>query len=95
MKHSFKKGHHWSTYKVWAERGFTKSETARLMGVSRQAVHSTALRYHIEFTRKCSRGGVRYPSIEKVLWSSPETKSKWEKSVGKSAEVRTKKIIYH
>lgn len=95
MKHPYKKGYHWSEYQRYADKGFTKSETAKLMGVSRQSVHNTSLKYRIEFPRKCNRGGIRNVSVEKVLWSSPDIREKWEKFVGKHAKVRTKKIVHH
>ena len=47
-------------YKACADEGLTLSETAKKMGVSRQAVHSIAVKNNIIFTKKDGRGNARH-----------------------------------
>ena len=47
-------------YKACADEGMTLSETAKRMGVSRQAVHSVAVKNNITFTKKDGRGNARH-----------------------------------
>lgn len=47
-------------YKACADEGLTLSETAKKMGVSRQAVHSVAVKNNIIFTKKDGRGNARH-----------------------------------
>jgi hypothetical protein len=51
-------------YKACADEGLTLSETAKRMGVSRQAVHSVAAKNNITFTKKDGRGT---PVVKEVL----------------------------
>jgi hypothetical protein len=97
MRH--RKGHDADIYRRYANQGYTKAETARALGVSPQCVHDQALRYGIDYTRKCKRGGYRATSNNfkvKVLWSTDQHQEKWEQQVGKyTTQVRPKATVRH
>ena len=66
-------------YKRVAEQGYTQSQAARFLGVSRQYVSWVAKVHNITFPRKDNRGGNR--RTKKVLWSDEKIELNWEKTV--------------
>ena len=57
-------------YKACAQQGMTLSETAKKMGVSRQAVHSVAAKNNINFKKKDGRGGHARHKVIRIEASS-------------------------